>query len=120
MTQIPPRAVGALDDPSTIAAMVRRLGAALYVSDAEGRLLDASPGLADLLGVADGAALRGRALDDWVAEPSARRRTLDALAPDGPARSVAAARRGAERAARAVETVAAVRGADGAVLLVVL
>jgi PAS domain-containing protein len=117
MTQLPPRAAGALDDPSAIASMVRRLGAALYVSDAEGRLLDASAGLADMLGVPDGAALRGRALDDWVAEPSARRAALGVLSPDGPARSVAVTLRGAGRAARAVETVAAVRGADGTVQL---
>jgi GGDEF domain-containing protein len=117
MTDPTPRAAGALDDPTTIAAMVHRLGAALYVSDAEGRLLDASPGLAELLGVADAGALRGRALDDWVAEPSARRDALAALAPDGPPRTVALTLRGAGRAARAAETVAAVRGPDGALRL---
>ncbi|MGZ8377844.1 MAG: hypothetical protein ACXW05_03175 [Gemmatirosa sp.] len=116
MTQ-PVRAPGALDDPTTLAAMVHRLGAALHVSDADGRLLDATPGLAALLGVADGASLRGRPLDDWIADPSARREALQDLAPDAPARTVVLTLRGAGRAARAIETVAAVRGADGAVRL---
>lgn len=109
-------APGALDDPTTLAAMVDRLGAALHVSDAEGRLLDATPGLAALLGVADRAALRGRPLEDWIADPSARRAALEALTPDAPARTVTLTLRGAG-ATRAVETVAAVRGPDGAVRL---
>ena len=116
MTQ-PARAPGALDDPTTLAAMVNRLGAALHVSDAEGRLLDASPGLAVMLGVSDDGALRGRPLDDWIADPSARRAALESLTPDAPARTVLLTLRGAGRATRAVETVAAVRGPDGAVHL---
>jgi GGDEF domain-containing protein len=116
MTQ-PLRAPAALDDPTTLAAMVHRLGAALHVSDADGRLLDATPGLAALLGVADTAALRGRPLDDWIADPSARRDALQALTPDAPARTVVLTLRGAGRSAHAIETVAAVRGADGAVRL---
>ena len=116
MTQ-PARAPGALDDPTTLAAMVNRLGAALHVSDAEGRLLDASPGLAAMLGVSDDGALRGRPLDDWIADPSARRAALESLTPDAPARTVLLTLRGAGRATRAVETVAAVRGPDGAVHL---
>jgi GGDEF domain-containing protein len=117
MTQQPVRAPEALDDPTTLAAMVHRLGAALHVSDAEGRLLDATPGLAALLGVADATTLRGRPLDDWIADPSARREALQALAPDAPAHTGVLTLRGAGRATRAIETVAAVRGADGAVRL---
>jgi len=116
MTQ-PARAPGALDDPTTLAAMVHRLGAALHVSDAEGRLLDASPGLAAMLGMSDDGGLRGRPLDDWIADPSARRAALESLTPDAPARTVLLTLRGAGRATRAVETVAAVRGPDGAVHL---
>ncbi|GLC23605.1 sensor domain-containing diguanylate cyclase [Roseisolibacter agri] len=116
MTQ-PVRAPGALDDPTTLAAMVDRLGAAFHVSDADGRLIDATPGLAALLGVSDDGALRGRPLDDWIADPSARRAALQALAPDAPARTVLLTLRGAGRATHAVETVTAVRGPDGAVRL---
>ena len=71
---------------------------------------------AALLAATAGAAL-GLAVGAAVAWRLGSRAALEALTPDAPARTVLLTLRGAGRATRAVETVAAVRGPDGAVRL---
>ena len=117
MSQPEPRAHGALDDPASLGAIVQHLHAAVHVCDADGRVLDATPGLAALLG-ADRAELRGHAFEEWVADPQARRTALAGIAPGEPPREVPIVLHGPRGIVRAIETVAAVRdGADGALHL---
>ena len=117
MSQPEPRAHGALDDPASLGAIVQQLHAAVHVCDAEGRVLDATPGLAALLG-ADRAELRGHAFDEWVADPQARRAALAGMAPGEPPREVPIVLHGPRGIVRAIETVVALRdGANGALHL---
>ena len=117
MSQHEPRAHGALDDPATLGAIVQHLHAAVHVCDADGRVLDATPGLAALLG-ADRAELRGHAFEEWVADPKARRTALAGIAPGEPPREVPIVLHGPRGIVRAIETVVAVRdGANGALHL---
>jgi PAS fold len=116
VSQSEPRAQGALDDPATLGAIVRQLQAAVHVSDADGRIVDATDGLATLLG-AERAELRGHAFDEWVADPAGRRAALAGLMPGEPPREVPVVLHGPRGIVRAVETIVAVRDGDGAVAL---
>ncbi len=117
MSQSEPRAHGALDDPASLGAIVQHLHAAVHVCDADGRVLDATPGLAALLG-ADRTELHGHAFEEWVADPKARRAALAGIAPGEPPREVPIVLHGPRGIVRAIETVVAVRdGANGALHL---
>jgi hypothetical protein len=117
VNQPEPRAHGALDDPASLGAIVQHLHAAVHVCDADGRVLDATPGLATLLG-ADRAELRGHAFEEWGADPKARRAALAGIAPGEPPREVPIVLHGPRGIVRAIETVVAVRdGANGALHL---
>jgi hypothetical protein len=114
VSQTDPRAHGALDDPAALGAIVQHLHAAVHVCDADGRVLDATPGLGALLG-ADRAELRGHAFEEWVADPQARRAALAGLVPGDAPREVPIVLHGPRGIVRAIETVVAVRnGANGA------
>jgi GGDEF domain-containing protein len=114
VSQTDPRAHGALDDPATLGAIVQHLHAAVHVCDADGRVLDATPGLGALLG-ADRAELLGHAFEEWVADPQARRAALVGLAVGEAPREVPIVLHGPRGIVRAIETVVAVRdGANGA------
>ena len=118
MTQSVPRAPGALDDPALLGAILQRLRPAVHVCDADGRVLEATPGLATLLGAGGTDALRGLPFDRWVEDPASRGAIIAALVPGGPARDITLALRGIDGAARAVvETIVAVHGPDGSVQL---
>src|SRR5207253_6591262 len=45
----------------------------LYVTDADGRILDASPAFAAIVGAPSAADVRGRSIDEFLVDPTARR-----------------------------------------------
>jgi len=81
MSQPPrPQPLQSLDDPDTLRELVRYLREGLYVTDADGRLLDASPAFLEIVGAATVDDVAGRAFDDFLADPTPRRvalRTVD-------------------------------------------
>ena len=68
-----------LDDPDTLRELARYLREGLYVTDADGRLLDASPAFLEIVGAAAMDDVAGRVLDDFLVDPGRRRAALGAL-----------------------------------------
>lgn len=70
-----------LSDPQTLALFVERLDAGIYITDAEGRFLDANPAFLKLFGLASKEELARARVSDFLAEPE-RRGELLALLED--------------------------------------
>ena len=62
-----------LDDAETLRELVRYLREGLYVTDAEGHLLDASPAFLEMVGAATVDDVAGRPIEDLLVDPAARR-----------------------------------------------
>ena len=75
-----------LDDPDTLRELARYLREGLYVTDAEGRLLDASPAFLEIVGASAVQDLTGRSFDDLLVDPAPRRAALGAI--DGTVREL--------------------------------
>jgi PAS domain S-box-containing protein len=105
----------ALDDPATLRALVARLREGLYVLDGDGRILDANPAFAALVGADGPAELVGRSLDELVGDAPARARALAALGLDeGRAQELDSELLLADGSRQpVVERVSVVRGTDG-------
>lgn len=65
-----------LDDPETLRELVRFLREGLYVTDAQGVLLDANAAFVELVGAASVDEIVGRAFEEFLVDPSPRRQAL--------------------------------------------
>ena len=72
-----------LDDPETLAEFVRNLREGVYVTDAEGRILDANPAFLEMLGVSSVKELRWYTAEQLLVDPSRRAEELRLLMRDG-------------------------------------
>lgn len=68
-----------LDDSSTLRNLVFRLKEGIYVTNAEGEILDANPRLLEILGVPSIEALPGVRAGDLVVDPERRRAEIEQL-----------------------------------------
>ena len=75
-----------LDDPGTLLEFTRHLREGLYITDADGRLLDASAAFLAMLGLGRREELIGRAFDELAVDPGQRRGELALLDRDGAVR----------------------------------
>jgi len=76
-----------LSDPKTLALFVERLDAGIYITDAEGRFLDANPAFLRLFGLASKEELASARVSDFLAEPERRSELLALLDDQGSVRS---------------------------------
>lgn len=72
-----------LEDPSTLRQLVRRLGEGIYITNAQGEILDANPAFLEILGVSSVEEARRIRARDLFADPSLRIREMEILARDG-------------------------------------
>jgi diguanylate cyclase (GGDEF)-like protein/PAS domain S-box-containing protein len=72
-----------LSDPDTLRLFVERLAAGIYITDEDGRFLDANPAMLALLGVPDRETLMQARVSDFLAEPERRAELLATLAEQG-------------------------------------
>jgi diguanylate cyclase (GGDEF)-like protein/PAS domain S-box-containing protein len=77
-----------LDDPETLRELVRYLREGLYVTDAEGHLLDVSPAFLEMVGAAAVDDIAGRPLEDLLVDPAPRRAALGSAVRDGAVREL--------------------------------
>lgn len=75
-----------LDDPESLRGFVRNVRYGVFLSTADGEILDANPAFLRLLGAPSLEALEGRRLDEYLADPVTRRQALDDFGEPGMAR----------------------------------
>jgi diguanylate cyclase (GGDEF)-like protein/PAS domain S-box-containing protein len=80
------RSVRTLDDPETLRLLIRRIGEGIYITDNEGRFLDANPAFLDIFGVASLAELQAYTVPQLLADPAQRKAELVILEADGSVR----------------------------------
>lgn len=71
------------DDPDTLRLLVQRIREGVYITDTEGRFLDANPAFLEILGVENLEALSTHRATEFMVDPEARRRQLEVLRQDG-------------------------------------
>ena len=76
-----------LSDPKTLALFVERLDAGIYITDAEGRFLDANPAFLKLFGLDSKEDLKNARVSEFLAEPERRGELLALLEDQGSVRS---------------------------------
>lgn len=76
-----------LSDPGTLALFVERLDAGIYITDADGRFLDANPAFLRLFGLESKDELASARVGDFLAEPERRGELLALLEDRGSVRS---------------------------------
>lgn len=76
-----------LSDPETLRLFVERLDAGIYITDAEGRFLDANPAFLRLFGIGSKEELAAARVADFLAEPERRGELLALLDDVGSVRS---------------------------------
>lgn len=81
------RRFDSLSDSETLALFVERLDAGIYITDAEGRFLDANPAFLKLFGLASKEELANSRVSDFLAEPERRGELLAMLEDQGSVRS---------------------------------
>jgi len=75
-----------LDDPETLRELARYLREGLYITDAEGRLLDANAAFIEIVGAASVDEIVGRTFEEFLADPGPRRQAL--AEPDSAVREI--------------------------------
>ena len=84
---VPASPFRSLDDYDTLRTLARNLGDGFYITDRDGRLLDANPAFLALLGIVSLAELAGVTGAQLVADPARRAQEMAILARDGAVRS---------------------------------
>ena len=82
----PFRAQPSLDDPDILREFVRTLREGIYISTADGDILDANSAFLDIVGAESVAELRGYTAQDFLVDPEQRRNEMEILARDGAVR----------------------------------
>ncbi|MFN8581108.1 MAG: sensor domain-containing diguanylate cyclase [Gemmatimonadaceae bacterium] len=72
-----------LDDPATAHAFLRDVQEGVYISDLQGRILDANPAFLEMFGVASLDELKKHSVEDLLVDPERRRLELAMLERDG-------------------------------------
>jgi diguanylate cyclase (GGDEF)-like protein/PAS domain S-box-containing protein len=80
------RSVRSLDDPETLRLLIRRIGEGIYITDNQGRFLDANPALLEIFGVPSLAELQQFTVPELLADPTQRQAELVILEHDGSVR----------------------------------
>ena len=72
-----------LDDPETLRVLAQNIREGIYITDAEGRIVDANPAFLDIFGVTSLVELEGYNAADLLADPDRRALELAMLERDG-------------------------------------
>ncbi len=75
-----------LQDADSLRALVRNLKEGIYITNARGEILDASPAFVEMMGVQSLEELRTYLVQDFLVEPEVRTRELELLADEGSVR----------------------------------
>ena len=80
------RSVRSLDDPETLRLLIRRIGEGIYITDSEGRFLDANAAFLEIFGVSSLADLQRFEVPQLLADPTRRKEEMAILAREGSVR----------------------------------
>ena len=80
------RSVRSLDDPETLRLLIRRIGEGIYITDSEGRFLDANAAFLEIFGVSSLSDLQRFEVPQLLADPARRREEMEILAREGSVR----------------------------------
>ncbi len=80
------RSVRSLDDPETLRLLIRSIGEGIYITDGQGRFLDANAALLDIFGMASLEDLQRYEVPQLLADPNRRNEELAILANEGSVR----------------------------------
>ena len=80
------RGARSLNDPETLRLLIRSIGEGIYITDTEGRFLDANPAFLEIFGVASLAELQRYEVPQLLADPARRREEMSILANEGSVR----------------------------------
>lgn len=80
------RSVRSLDDPETMRLLIRSIGEGIYITDNNGRFLDANPALLEIFGVSSLGELQRHEVPQLLADPQRRQQELGILASEGSVR----------------------------------
>ena len=80
------RSVRSLDDPETLKLLIRSIGEGIYITDSQGRFLDANAALLDIFGVTTLQELQRYEVPQLLADPDRRKDELTILATEGSVR----------------------------------
>jgi diguanylate cyclase (GGDEF)-like protein/PAS domain S-box-containing protein len=80
------RSARSLDDPETLRLLIRRIGEGIYISDSQGRILDANAAFLDIFGVSSLEELQRFEVPQLLADPDRRTEELAILANEGSVR----------------------------------
>lgn len=80
------RGIRSLDDPETLRLLIRSIGEGIYLTDADGRILDCNPAFLDIFGVVSLEALQRYRVPQLLADPRQREEEMAILAREGSVR----------------------------------
>lgn len=80
------RSVRSLDDPETLRLLIRSIGEGIYITDSQGRFLDANPAFLEIFGVASLEELQKYEVPQLLADPRRRQEEFTILANEGSVR----------------------------------
>jgi len=80
------RSVRSLDDPETLRLLIRRIGEGIYITDSEGRFLDANAAFLEIFGVSSLSELQRFEVPQLLADPTRRKEEMAILAREGSVR----------------------------------
>jgi len=80
------RSIRSLDDPETMRLLIRSIGEGIYITDSQGRFLDANPAFLEIFGVASLQELQRYEVPQLLADPGRRKEELDLVASAGSVR----------------------------------
>jgi diguanylate cyclase (GGDEF)-like protein/PAS domain S-box-containing protein len=80
------RSVRSLDDPETLRLLIRSIGEGIYITDSQGRFLDANPAFLEIFGVFSLEELQRYQVPQLLSDPGRRQEELDLLASEGSVR----------------------------------
>src|SRR5678816_1154296 len=72
-----------LDDPDTMRLLMQNLGEGIYITDPQGRILDANPAFLEIFGVSSLEELSKYKVANLLTQPEQRRLELEQLERDG-------------------------------------
>jgi diguanylate cyclase (GGDEF)-like protein/PAS domain S-box-containing protein len=80
------RNVRSLDDPETLKLLIRSIGEGIYISDSQGRILDANVAFLEIFGMSSLEELQRYEVPQLLADPNRRKEELTILANEGSVR----------------------------------
>ena len=80
------RSIRSLDDPETLRLLIRSIGEGIYITDSQGRFLDANAAFLDIFGVSSLEELQKYEVPQLLADPNRRNEELAILANNGSVR----------------------------------